>query len=41
LHTHFLKGKIILVETVPGMGKERITENDGGVEFKSEVFDKL
>jgi hypothetical protein len=41
LCTHVcVNGKMRPVETVPGMG-ERIKENDGGGEFKYDVFDIL
>jgi hypothetical protein len=32
---------MIPVETIPGMGEGGIKENDGGVEFKYDAFDKL
>jgi hypothetical protein len=31
--------KMILVETIPGMGVEGIKENYGGSEFKYNIFD--
>jgi hypothetical protein len=34
-------GKMISVETIPGMGKEAIKENGGGGEFKYDIFDIL
>jgi hypothetical protein len=36
----YVNGKIIPVETVPGMGGE-INENDGGYEFNYDIFDTL
>jgi hypothetical protein len=33
--------KKIPVKTVPGMGQRRIKENDGGGEFKYDIFDIL
>jgi hypothetical protein len=37
----YLKGKVRPVEGIPGMGGEGIKENNGGSEFKYEVFDIL
>jgi hypothetical protein len=34
-----VNGKMISVETVPGMG--RIKKNDGGGEFKYDIYDIL
>jgi hypothetical protein len=34
-------GKMRPVETIPGMGREGIKENDGGDEFNYDTFDKL
>jgi hypothetical protein len=36
-----VNGKMIPVETIPGMGKGRIKENDGRGEFKHDIFDIL
>jgi hypothetical protein len=37
----YVNGKIRLVETVPGMGGGRIKENNGGDEFKYDIFSIL
>jgi hypothetical protein len=37
----YINGKMIPVETVPGMGAGRIKENDRGGEFKCDIFGKL
>jgi hypothetical protein len=34
-------GKMRPVQTIPGMGGDRIMENDGGGEFTYDVFDIL
>jgi hypothetical protein len=36
-----VNGKMIPVETVPGTGGERIKEDDGRGEFKSDINDIL
>jgi hypothetical protein len=41
LCTHECKWKKIPVETVSRMGKGLIKENDGGSEFKYDIFDTL
>jgi uncharacterized protein with ACT and thioredoxin-like domain len=33
-----VNGKRIPVETIPGMGEERIKENDGGGEFNYDIL---
>jgi hypothetical protein len=33
--------KMMPVETVPRMGQEAVKENDGGDEFKYDIFDIL
>jgi hypothetical protein len=35
----YINGKILPVETIPGMGKRRIKENCGQGEFNYDVFD--
>jgi hypothetical protein len=35
----YVTGKMMPVETVPGMGTRRIKENGGGEEFKYDIFD--
>jgi hypothetical protein len=37
----YVNGKIRPVETIPGIGGGRIKENDGGSEFKYDIFDIL
>jgi hypothetical protein len=37
----YVNGKMIPVETVPGMGERGINENGGGVEFKYDIFARL
>jgi hypothetical protein len=37
VHT-YIKGKIIPVETIPGMGEGEIKENDGKSEFEYDIF---
>jgi hypothetical protein len=37
----YVNGKIISVETIPGMRKGRMKENGGGSEFKHYIFDIL
>jgi hypothetical protein len=37
----YVNGKMILVETTAGMGKGKIKKNDGGSEFKCNIFDIL
>jgi hypothetical protein len=37
----YVNGKMIPVENIPGMGKGRIKEYDGGDEFKYDIFDIL
>jgi hypothetical protein len=32
---------MISVQTIPGIGEERIKENGGGEEFKYDIFDTL
>jgi hypothetical protein len=39
--TQVCKWKNEPVETIPGMGEGRIKENDGGGEFKYDIFDIL
>jgi hypothetical protein len=41
LCTHICKGKTRPVETVPGMKGRGLEENDGGGEFKYDIFDVL
>jgi hypothetical protein len=36
-----VNGKMVTVETVPGMGRGRIKENGGGGELKYHIFDIL
>jgi hypothetical protein len=31
-------GKMILLETIPGIGREGIKENEGGNEFNSDIL---
>jgi hypothetical protein len=40
LCTH-VSGKMIPVETIPGIGGVGIKENSGGGEFKYDIFDTL
>jgi hypothetical protein len=35
----YVNGKMIPVETIPGMGGQVIKENDGGGEFNCDIFD--
>jgi hypothetical protein len=35
----YVNGKMIPVETIPGMVGGGIKENEGGIEFKYDVFD--
>jgi hypothetical protein len=37
----YVNGKIIPVETIPGIGGRRIKENDVGGEFKHNIYDIL
>jgi hypothetical protein len=37
----YINGKMRPVETIPGMGEERIRENDGKGEFKYDISDTL
>jgi hypothetical protein len=37
----YVNGKMRSVETIPGMVGRRIKENDGGGEFKYDIFDIL
>jgi hypothetical protein len=37
----YVNGKMRPVETIPGMGKGEIKENDGGGELKYDIFDIL
>jgi hypothetical protein len=37
----YVNGKMRPVEMIPGMGRGRIKENDGGGEFKYDIFDIL
>jgi hypothetical protein len=37
----YVNGKMRAVETIPGMEGGRVKENDGGSEFKYDVFDTL
>jgi hypothetical protein len=37
----YVNGKIRPGETIPGMGDMGEVENDGGGEFKYDIFDKL
>jgi hypothetical protein len=37
----YVNGKMRPVETIPGMGAGGIKENDGGGEFKNDIFDIL
>jgi hypothetical protein len=37
----YVNGKMRPVETMPGMGGEGIKENDGGNNFKYDIFDVL
>jgi hypothetical protein len=37
----YVNGKMIPVETIPRMRKGQIKENDGGGEFKYDIFDIL
>jgi hypothetical protein len=41
LCTHVCNGKVRTVETIPGMEGGRIKKNDGGGEFKYDIFDIL
>jgi hypothetical protein len=42
LSTHmYVNGKMIPIETVSGIGEGGIEENDGGGEFKCDIFDTL
>jgi hypothetical protein len=34
----YVNGKMIPVETTPGMGEDWVKENGGGIEFKYDVF---
>jgi hypothetical protein len=34
----YVRGKMRPVETVPGMGRGEIKENDGGGEFNYDIF---
>jgi hypothetical protein len=36
-----INGKVIPIETIPGMGPGGIKENDRGGEFKYDIFDIL
>jgi hypothetical protein len=35
----YVNGKVILIETIPGMGGGGIKEKGGGSEFKYDIFD--
>jgi hypothetical protein len=35
----YVNGKMILVKTIPGIGGGRKKENNGGSEFKYDIFD--
>jgi hypothetical protein len=37
----YVNGKMIPIETIPGMGERRIKENGGWGEFKYDIFDTL
>jgi hypothetical protein len=37
----YVNGKMRPVETIPRMGKRGIKENDGGGEFRYDIFDIL
>jgi hypothetical protein len=37
----YVNGKMNPAETTPGMGKGEIKENDGGGEFKYDIFEIL
>jgi hypothetical protein len=37
----YINAKIIPIETIPGIGKDRIKKSDGGGEFKCDIFDSL
>jgi hypothetical protein len=37
----YVNGKMISVETIPGMGGGEMKENGGGGEFKYDIFDLL
>jgi hypothetical protein len=37
----YVSGKMISVETIPGMGMEGMKENGGGGEFKYDIFNIL
>jgi hypothetical protein len=37
----YANGKMIPVETIPGMGEGEIKENGEGDEFKYDIFDML
>jgi hypothetical protein len=37
----YINGKMIPIETSPGMGEGGIQENDEGGEFKYDIFDIL
>jgi hypothetical protein len=37
----YTNGKMICVETFPGMGEEWVKKNGGGGEFKYDIFDIL
>jgi hypothetical protein len=37
----YLSGKMKPVETIPGMGEERVKKNDEGGGFNCDVFDTL
>jgi hypothetical protein len=37
----YVNGKMIPIETFPGIGGERIKENGGGGEFEYNIFDTL
>jgi hypothetical protein len=37
----YVNGKMIPVETIPGMGREELKENDRRGEFKYDIFDTL
>jgi hypothetical protein len=41
LCTNVLNGKMVLVETLPGIGVRGMKENGGGGEFKYNIFDVL
>jgi hypothetical protein len=37
----YVNGKMRLLETIPGMGRGKIKENDKGGKFKYDIFDIL